>query len=216
MFLVFVRPLPPPPHRRRFSSNSSDFVSSSSCLGRHRHPFVCLFVCFTKVWRELKISLARSETAALIAWYDRSAAATITPSDLCNAVFGKTSTTTSSSATSFNTTPSTPSTTEGAYRRRQERLLPPSPTKPLTQAQRAAALASRRPLRAATHAAVNNQSCPPLPPAVMEQGLAGGGLRGKGNRRQNKGGTLGASESASAAAGALARFDNQTAWNWQV
>ncbi|CAM9441307.1 unnamed protein product, partial [Ascophyllum nodosum] len=100
-----------------------------------------------QVWRELKITLRRSEVAALVDWLGRGATDTVRISDLCNAVFGEGGNTTSRSSVA-------------SPRRQNHPLLPPPRPRHL-QAQRSTALAMGKSISAALRSPARKCAAPP-------------------------------------------------------
>ncbi|CAM9607524.1 unnamed protein product [Pylaiella littoralis] len=81
-----------------------------------------------QIWRELKISLRKSETKALVAWFDRSTANRLHYADLCDAIFGRSS--------------AGPDALYSSRKQEERRPLQQAPPRPhVLQAQRSAALA---------------------------------------------------------------------------
>lgn len=105
------------------STSKNKRVVCPACIRR-----VSCVLLIQKIWRELKISLRKSETKALVAWFDRSTANRLHYADLCDAIFGRSS--------------AGPDALYSSRKQEERRPLQQAPPRPhVLQAQRSAALA---------------------------------------------------------------------------
>lgn len=138
-----------------------------------------------------------SETAALVAWLDRSDTKTVQHSDLCSAVFG------GDNNSGNNSSPSKVAPKSGLFSPQQKetsRLLPPPPAPHILQARRALAMSLGDSCSSIT-ASGRKKLCPSLPGQNKKDSL---------KRQQRGGGGSGEKKEL-----CVPYFENKAAWNWQ-